>query len=260
MAHPRVVITRPAEEAARLVPLVEALGAEAVLAPMLEIVPLEPPPALALEGVQAILATSANGVSALATALGPPPRERALPLLCVGEASAAAARDAGFHAVRAAAGDVETLAALTVATCDPRGGRLLHVAGTVLAGDLKGALEAAGFAVERAVLYEARAACRLPPALGPVLDDTRPTAVLFFSPRSAATFVTVLAEAGLAEVAARLVAVCLSEAVAAAAAALAWRRIAVAARPVEAALIEALAEVLGAPPRPPSAHAWDDDG
>ena len=45
----------------------------------------------------------------------------------------------------------------------PEGGRLLHVAGSDVAGDLAGLLRDAGFAIERVVLYEARPVAGLSP-------------------------------------------------------------------------------------------------
>src|SRR5207244_9994252 len=111
-------------------------------------------------GVQAILCTSANGVRALTRLSG----ERRVPLFAVGAASAAAARDAGFAELVSADGAVDDLARLVCARLDPAAGSLLHVAGSVVAGDLAGMLRDAGFTVERAVLYDARPATVLSPA------------------------------------------------------------------------------------------------
>lgn len=244
MPRPRIVVTRPAEEAERLVPALEALGCDAVLAPMLEIRALPSAP-IGLAGVRAILITSANGARALCAALAASAR-RDLPVLAVGEASAAAARKVGFTNVESADGDVEALIALVRTRCTPAGGCLLHAAGSVVAGDLKGALEAAGFAVERRVLYEAQAVTALGPGLAAALDDPRTAAVLFFSPRTAETFVTLVRDSKRAGAVARLDAICLSAAVARVAGALSWRRVVVAARPEQAALIEALAGALQA--------------
>lgn len=234
-------MTRPAEEAERLIPALEALGCKAVLAPMLEIV-IKSPESIALEGVQAILITSANGARAIAASLGPH-MGRDVPVLAVGEASAATTRSLGFRYVESAGGDVEALIALVERRCAPTAGRLLHAAGSAVAGDLKGRLETKGYAVERRVLYEARPIASLAPSLRDALADPGTRAVLFFSPRTAETFVTLVRHAAPVD---RLDAVCLSDAVAEVARRLNWRRVVAATRPEQAALVDALADTLAA--------------
>src|SRR5438105_9316645 len=155
----RALVTRPRAEAAGLAEALMARGIEAIVEPLLDIHYREgPSPDLA--GVQAVLCTSANGVRALARLSG----ERQLPLLAVGEASAARARAEGFADVASAGGNVDELVRLACERLHPDAGRLLHVAGSDVAGDLAGELRGAGFAVERAVLYEARPAAGLSPA------------------------------------------------------------------------------------------------
>ncbi len=222
----RVVITRPREDAALLAGRLAEQDVKALVEPMLDIVPRSLDAPLDLEGVQAILVTSANGVRALAQASS----RRDLPLLAVGLASAEAAEACGFAEVCAASGDVAALAALACVRLRPDAGPLVHAAGDHIARDLAGALGAEGFAVRREVLYEARAATALSVGLRTSLTARDLDAVLFFSPRSADTFVTLLNAAGLAQSAASLDALCLSDAVAQAAGGVAWRRVAVAER------------------------------
>jgi uroporphyrinogen-III synthase len=222
----RLLVTRPAEDAAGLIALLAGKGHEVTGAPIMEI-RLIADAALDLSGVEAVLITSRNGLRALAAAT---PR-RDLPLLAVGPASAAAAREAGFAEVLSAEGDVAALAALVAARLKPAHGTLLHVAGTVTAGDLAGPLSARGFPLRRAVLYEAAAAARLPGPARDFLTANRPGGVLLYSPRSAALFRRLVTEAGLAPALGSLTAFCLSEAVAAEARALPFGAVAVAPRP-----------------------------
>src|ERR1700722_1555244 len=155
----RALVTRPRAEAKSLAALLAARGADAGIEPMIEIV--ENDRALPnFDGVQAFLCTSANGVRALARASA----DRDIPVLAVGDATARAARAAGFGEVASAAGDVGDLARLATRRLRPANGRLIHIAGSQIAGDLAGILGAAGFAVERAVLYQARAAAALTPS------------------------------------------------------------------------------------------------
>lgn len=219
----RVAITRALPEAMRTADRVRAYGAEPVLAPLLvrEPLPFEPPS----PATQALLFTSSAAPPLFAAAHAP-----SFPALCVGDATAAAARAAGFTDVRSADGDVEKLAALAAATLDPAKGELLHVSGADVAGDLAARLRALGFAVDRRIVYKAHPAPALPDALLGPLDI-----VLFHSPRAAETFLRLGAPGAPA-----LIAGCLSPAIAAAAAKTQWKSIIVAPAPREDALLQAI--------------------
>lgn len=235
----RLLITRGAAEGAALARALEARGHRCLLEPLFEIHPVAvPQEALRrdLEDVQALLFTSANGVRAFA-ALEP---GRAWPVLAVGDATAAAARGAGFATVESAGGAVEDLAALAAKGLRTTDGPLFHAAASAVAGDLKGALEAAGFAVRRRVLYEARPARAFSPETGRALTAGAIDAVLFFSPRTGASFVSLARTAGLGGACGGCHAVCLSAAVADRLADLPWAGLHVARRPTTESLISRL--------------------
>jgi uroporphyrinogen-III synthase len=236
------LITRPEEDAQPLAEALRARGLTVTVEPLLSVAPVAGA-SVDLAGVQALLFTSANGARALA-ALSP---RRDLPVLAVGDASATVARSLGFVAVTSAAGNVEDLARLAQDQLDPARGALLHVAGSAVAGDLAGRLAAAGFETRRAVLYEARAADRLSPETRRRLAQGELDWVLFFSPRTAATFVELARAAGLKSDCARATALCLSPAVAAAASALPWRAVESAARPDLSAMLEMVDGIMNAP-------------
>jgi uroporphyrinogen-III synthase len=155
----------------------------------------------------------------------------------VGPASAGVAADLGFADVTAAGGDLESLAANVASRLDPAGGPLVHAAGSVLSGDLAALLEAKGFAVRRLVLYDARPAARLAPETEAALRAGMLDAALFFSPRTARTFVSLVGASGLDRSCLEFQALCLSNAVAAALDPLPLRRRAVAAHTTTAALL-----------------------
>ena len=232
---PTALVTRPREDAEGIAKALEGLGLLVRIEPLLSI-DVRHDPDLSLDGVQANLATSANGVRGLAANL----RDRGLPLFAVGEATARAARDHGFALVESAGGDVASLAELVVRRRRPADGALLHAAGTQLAGDLAGQLTAAGFTVRRAVLYEAKTAETLSPSLAALLGDGGLDLALFFSPRTAATFVTLTDAAGLRDACRRIAAYGLSAAVGSVLADLPWRLVRTAARPEQAALLDAI--------------------
>jgi uroporphyrinogen-III synthase len=236
----RALVTRPREEAESLIPALATRGVEALVEPLMEI-HWQAPGALDLAGVQAILCTSANGVRALARTSG----ERGVPLLAVGDATAARARAAGFGSVQSAGGDGGDLARLAAAQLCPQDGPLLHVAGNVVAGDLVGLLRARGFTVERRVLYEARAVAALSPAAVDSLRAGAITFVLFFSPRTAAIFARLADVAGVTECCASVTALSISAGTDAALAELPWHGRRIAEHPNQPALLHALDQALG---------------
>ena len=146
----RALVTRPNEEACVLTQALASRGIGALIEPMMQIHFRDASPELA--GFRAVLCTSANGVRALARISG----ERGIPVFAVGDATAARARAEGFTIVESASGDVGSLIRLVADRLPTRGGPLLHVSGSDVAGDLVGELKIRGFAVERSVLYEAR--------------------------------------------------------------------------------------------------------
>lgn len=184
--------------------------------PLLAIRPLAPV-APDLTGTAALAFTSRNGVEAFA-ALS---EARALPVFTVGDATAAAASAAGFASVRSAAGALEDLARLLAAAAP----------GPVLA---PGALEPAG---DLAALLAGRVEVRALPvyqAVGtgagaPAAFD----AVLVHSPRAGRALAALGPFAGQSAAA-------ISEAAAAPLRSVSGLEIRVAARPDEAALLEAL--------------------
>lgn len=239
-----IVITRPVVDAEPIAAVLARHGLPALIEPLLDIVTLPPAEAIDPSHVQAVLFTSSNGVRAFAAAVAW--RDRSV--FTVGDGSAAHARDAGFASVESADGTVEDLAALVGRRCDPAAGVLLHAAGSVVAGDLAGTLGTAGFRVERLVLYEARPAAALSAAARQAMAAGRVAAVLFFSPRTARTFVRLATAAGVAPACGTVSALCLSPAVAQVIGAVPWRDVRVAVRPNRAALLALLGVSTGGLP------------
>lgn len=221
----RALITRPIEDAKPLADALTERGIDVLIEPLLEVAPIEDAE-IDLEGVQALLFTSANGVRAFA---GLSPR-RDLKTLTVGDGSADAARRAGFVEVESAKGDVEALAALVVDRLKPADGILFHAAGTVTAGDLKARLEALGYQVRRAQLYDAKIATTLSTETRANLTLGGIDAVLLFSPRTARTFAELWRNAGAPPLSG-IQALCLSAAVAREVDSLGWSAVDIAERP-----------------------------
>ncbi|MDP6786652.1 MAG: uroporphyrinogen-III synthase [Rhodospirillales bacterium] len=233
----RLLVTRPRDDAEALAGPLAALGIEILIEPLLGIRYRDgPPPDLA--GVQAILATSANGVRALVRRCD----DRDVAVFAVGDATARAARAAGYRAVESARGTVEDLARLVCARLDAGAGALLHVAGKTVAGDLGGLVAGAGFKVCRHVYYEAAPAECFSAAAVRAMAEGEVDGVIFFSPRTAAIFVSLAEAHELTDVCPGMVAYCLSPAVAERARLLPWRRAVTAARPDQETLIATIGQ------------------
>ena len=228
----QILITRPEPDARELALVLLAAGHKPVTEPLMHVEFAEVP-TLALAGVQAILLTSANGARALARSTS----ERDMALFCVGEASAGQARADGFTNITNSQGDSAALAKRVIANCAPSGGPLLHVAGSVVAGDLAGQLASAGFETRREVLYEAVVATDLSDDAKRVLAGGMIDAVMLFSPRTAKTFVSLLHNAHLEGAWPGLDLLCLSQAVADEMAGLACRSIRGAKKPTTDAML-----------------------
>ncbi len=231
----RLLVTRPDEDASATIAALEALGHEAIASPLLVIQSIADA-AIPDEAWQAILITSANGARAIA-GHSDFKKLKSISVLTVGAASAEAAREAGFTSVVSAEGNVDSLVMLAASKLDPSSGPLLHVAGSVTAGDLKGGLEAKGFCVVRVVLYEAQAATHLPEAACQALAAGTVDGVLFYSPRTAASFAALVRAAELEATLKPLTAYCLSAPVAEALAGLPFCDIQVSDEPRQSALL-----------------------
>ena len=233
----RILVTRPREDAESFAARLRAFGHEVFLEPMMEIIPLPAAEAaIDLAAVQALLFTSANGVRVFSARCD----RRDLSAFAVGDATADAARAAGFCEVASAGGDVQALARLVAGRLKPAEGVLFHPAASKQAGDLKGALEAAGFTLRRSVLYQAMPRRALSADLRQAFETKEIDLASFFSPRTAESFARLAFEAGLSEALRSVRAVCLSQAVADKITYLPWRHIAVAKQPTQEALLACL--------------------
>jgi uroporphyrinogen-III synthase len=206
----RVLVTRPIDDALETAAHLAARGHQSVISPLLEI-QLRADVVISLIDVQAILATSSNGVRALSQLSD----RRDLPLFAVGEHTASIARDLDFSDVRSANGNVQALADAVWTWARPEAGALVHVAGSEKPGPLATSLHVLGYEVRTAMLYRAVPVARLTPAALDALRAGILDAVLLFSPNTAATFVDCVAVDGVQKCCRTLVAYCISSAAAA---------------------------------------------
>ena len=216
-----LVIVRPQPAAEATAAAARALGLEPVVMPLFEVMPVEwtAPDAA---GFEALLLTSANAIRHGGSQLD---RLRALPAHCVGEATATAARDAGFGLALVGASNLEALLEEI-----PPESRLLH-----LCGVHRRSAEDSRQEIVQVVVYESR---QLPLPEGIAGIDGAVVAV--HSPRAAARLAAAADEAGVRRAGISIAAI--SEA-AAAAAGEGWERVGSVSEPTDSALL-ALAAAL----------------
>ncbi|QCI64917.1 uroporphyrinogen-III synthase [Phreatobacter stygius] len=234
----RVLVTRPEPEASRTAVQLAALGHQPVVAPLLVTEPLAAD--LPTGAITALAVTSPRTASLIDRETVA--RLAAVPVFSVGDRTAAAMVEAGFRDVRSAAGDVAALGRLLAAAGLARGAHVLSIGGEERAGDLAALVAPAGLIVSACILYRMVPVAQLPPALADALGAAGPAAALHYSPRSAATFVDLVAAAGLEARSGpgpgRLVHLCLSAAVAEPLRQRGYSGIRIATRPDEAALLD----------------------
>jgi uroporphyrinogen-III synthase len=209
----RILVTRPAEDAASFAQSLRALGHEPILSPALEIVALTGP-GIDTSPYAAIVITSANAVRALSQRTN----DRSARLVCVGSASAAAAEAMGYTDIIVSDGEGVAGLAAAIPRAVEAGGRLLYPSAENVAGDLEPTLAQQGFSVDRKILYRAVFAPTLTPEALSALKAGKLSAVTYFSVRSVAGTLAAARANGLDGQVQIRPAFCLSAAIAAAAA------------------------------------------
>jgi uroporphyrinogen-III synthase len=208
----RLLVTRPEPDALKLAGVLEEMGHEATVDPLLSVSfgggePID------LEDAQALIATSRNALRALkaSPALA---QARSLPLFAVGRGTATEARELGFETVITGAGTAAELVAHIVSVIDPAAGLIVHLAGDTLAANLKDELEAHGFRIVQPVVYRIAPASSLSDETVEQLAMGEIEGVILMSPRTAAIYAALIRKHGLSASIRTLPHFCLSTAVA----------------------------------------------
>jgi uroporphyrinogen-III synthase len=224
---PDALVTRPLPDADDTAAALRARGWGAVVTPLMRVT-FRP---VALPPVQAVLVASRNAARALPAFSGP--------VLAVGDATAAEARNLGFAAV-SADGDAAALAQLSADRLVPAGGPLAVVTGAGQGAALAHALRARGFRVVRRVGYAMRPVARLPAPAQDALRGNSVVAVMHFSRASALAFASLVGRSGLTDRLSGRIAIAIGQPAAEALRSLPWREVRVAARPTQDAMLELL--------------------
>lgn len=179
----RLLVTRPQADAVEMQAHLVACGHDVVLSPLLEVI-FTDAGEIELDDVQALVATSKNGLRALARH---PDVHHALqlPVYTVGPGTAATARALGFQRVvtgpRAAAELIQVIAE----TVDVNAGSLLHLAGEQLAVDIAGELQRLGFHVLAPTVYSVKPVGTLHREVRAAIEGGRIDGVILLSPQTA---------------------------------------------------------------------------
>src|SRR5579864_2318694 len=121
----RVLVTRPEGDARETAARLKALGHQPIVAPLISIKFIDGPD-IDLTRVQALIATSSNGVRALARRT----RRHDIALFAVGQQTAETARQEGFAKVHSADGDAVALENLVASSVVAGTGALIHATGS----------------------------------------------------------------------------------------------------------------------------------
>jgi len=226
----RMLVTRPEPDASETAARLSALDIEPVVEPLLSyhVLPTSLPDP---SGFAGMVLTSGNALRAL-HARDAVERYRHLKLFAVGDRTAEAARRLGFADVTSASGNVNDLIELLADA--GLAGPIFYPAARVRAGDLGKALARHGVMVIAAKIYDMTPVEALSAPLWAQLEDGDIGAAMFFSRRTAETFVSLTK--GLANKA-RLGMLCLSESVAAPLLAAHFVRVGLADHPSEEAML-----------------------
>lgn len=182
---PILIVTRPAGQAAGFAKrIARDWGGplQIILSPLIEIVPLPVDVDADLDGLEAVIFTSTNGVAQAARL----PLRDGLPAYCVGDRTAQAAAAAGFSPL-SGPGDAAGLRAMIIA--DRPRGMLAHIRGRHARGEIAQTLTQAGYRCLDLPAYDQRALALTRAALD-ALAGPAPVIVPLFSPRTAALFST----------------------------------------------------------------------
>jgi uroporphyrinogen-III synthase len=239
-----ILVTRPEPENEATADVLRQRGFDVLLAPLLqfEALPIRHDDDVKYGGV---IVTSASALRAI----------RSHPLcgqlidlqvFAVGNRTADAARKAGFSNVLSADGDVAALRKLITDTIPKRDRKtpLLYLSGTDIAGDIVSGLAGDGIAATALTVYRMIPAPDLPDMVRAAFAGHSVDAVLHYSPRSAAAYVSAVRGAGLEIAGLAVLQVCISDASARVLREAGAGHLVVAERPRETAMIEALQRAL----------------
>ncbi len=231
----KILLTRPREQSEAIASEFRSEGIGVWIEPMLTIVPkLEA--SIDPSDYKALLVTSVNGAETLAKVT----ENRESVLYAVGEVTKASLIRNGFRNVCSANGNVEDLLETVAQRENPGSGKILHVGGDNLAGNLVERLRLRGFSASHFIIYRSVASEYLSNELISLLKGNKIDGVVFFSPRTAKVFVSLAEKASCEKALLSMTAFCLSASVCKAVQPRAWGHLVVSDRSTGPGLVSAV--------------------
>lgn len=231
-----VLVTRAARGDESTLGALRARGVAAISSPVL-VTELCAPAEPDLSRVQALLVTSANAATAIQSYV----QAKAIPVLAVGDQTAAALNSAGFMNVESAHGDAAALLDLAAARLLPDAGKVIYLRGEDVATDLAAALAGRGFSTDSLIVYRTVPASVLTDQAISAIRAGEVSAILFHSRRGAEAFLSLAVDSALTGYFNRMTAFALSARAAEPLDPSLWRAIQVAPSPNEASLLSIIA-------------------
>jgi uroporphyrinogen-III synthase len=225
----RLLVTRPEPDATTLKNRLIEKGHVVTIEPLIMIshANVEMPD---LDGAQALIATSRNGLRAIAT-LPEIEAARHLAVFVVGPGTAATAQALGFQQIIKGPATARELVPLIAEYAQVNGGPLIHLAGDVVNYDFASDLTRLGFFVAAPVVYTTVVSDRFASPVVASMRNGRFDGVLLLSPRTADVYCNLVRQHNLTEAARKVRYFCLSPAIKDRLAKLAPERIEVASAP-----------------------------
>jgi uroporphyrinogen-III synthase len=239
------LITRPEKDSKKLSAILKNDGYHVLIEPLLSIEPLTLNHKTLLQhlalGPQAVIVTSRYSVEALAEIT--PLRD--FPLIAVGVATADSALKRGLINVSKAKGTAIGLSHFIAENYAPENGPLLYACGTDMSTDMASILARQNFSVSTVPIYSAKVAKAFSDSLSKNLKEGRINSVLFFSKRTAATYIKLCLSDPIREAHHTMKAFCLSQAIADKITSLKWNSIHIAEEPTVDGMLTTIKDVFG---------------
>lgn len=209
----RLLVTRPEEDAVAFKAQLIAQGHQVTVEPLLKI-KTDDADEIDLEGVQAIIATSRNGLRALART-DRLETAKTLKLFAVGPGTAATARSLGFTSIITGPSNAGALVPLIADHTEINSGPLLHLAGDTVRAGFVDELHRLGYFVSQPIVYTTEVVARLGSATVASMRNKRIDGVILLSPRTTQVYADLVHLHNLKAACARIIHFCISPAAAA---------------------------------------------
>ncbi len=208
----RLLVTRPEHDSVVFKSQLVALGHEVTVEPLLTISTANTED-VDLDGAQALIATSRNGLRALAE--GPHiDAAKKLLLFAVGPGTAATARQLGFASIVEGPSNARELVPIISENADVNGGPVVHLQGDTVSPNFVDELHRLGFFVTQPIVYTTRVAERFASPTVASMRNKRIDGVILLSPRTAEVYTSLVEQHNLTKACRGIVHFCISQAAA----------------------------------------------